>query len=75
MIAELDRLSSEADEATFGKMTIYAGLGEMNKAFEIIEARAGGWSSPLLELRLDPRFDVLRSDPRYDDLVKRRFNL
>lgn len=51
---------------------VYAGLGENNKAFEYLE-KAYQERSPDLPwfLKSDLRLDGLRSDPRYQDLLRR----
>jgi eukaryotic-like serine/threonine-protein kinase len=43
----------------------YVRLGEVDKAFDVIEK----WKRPM---RRDPFWDGLRSDPRFEDLVRRR---
>ena len=56
---------------TFGAALVYTGLGEKDEAFH--------WLRKAIELRVpmvgvlkvDPRFDPLRSDPRYADLLRR----
>ncbi|WP_263366681.1 protein kinase domain-containing protein [Edaphobacter bradus] len=52
--------------------TIYAGLGDKNKAFEYLE-KAYQERSPDIPyfLKADLRVDSLRSDPRFQDLVRR----
>jgi len=52
--------------------TVYAGLGDKDKAFEFLE-KAYQERSPDLPyfLRADLRMDSLRSDPRFQDLVHR----
>ena len=52
--------------------TIYAGLGEKDKAFEFLE-KAYQERSPDIPyfLKADLRIDSLRSDPRFQDLVRR----
>jgi len=56
---------------------IYAGLGEKDKAFEWLEEgyddRSIGLAN-LEEIKVDPAYDPLRSDPRFQDLL-RRMNL
>jgi len=47
------------------KAEIYAMLGEKDHAFEWLER------SPLLSLKVNPRFDSLRSDPRFAVLTRR----
>ncbi len=50
---------------------VYVFLGDKDQAFEWLEkvyAERSGW---MAHLRVDPRFDSLRSDPRYSDLLRR----
>ncbi len=49
----------------------YPRLGQKDKAFEWLEKAYEERSGGLLQLRVDPDFDNLRSDPRYEDLVRR----
>jgi len=52
--------------------TVYAGLGEKDKAFEYLEKAYQERSSDLpYFLRADLRIDTLRSDPRFQDLLAR----
>jgi hypothetical protein len=52
--------------------TIYAGLGDKDKAFEFLE-KAYQERSPDIPyfLKADLRIDNLRSDPRFRDLFRR----
>lgn len=51
---------------------VYAGLGDKNSAFEYLEKAYEQRSSDLpYQLRADLRVDNLRSDPRFQDLVRR----
>ncbi|MCM2317496.1 MAG: hypothetical protein NDJ92_20290, partial [Thermoanaerobaculia bacterium] len=49
----------------------HAMAGERDKAFAHLEIAMRRRSSELGGLRVDPMFDNLRSDPRYDELVRR----
>jgi tetratricopeptide (TPR) repeat protein len=52
--------------------SVYAGLGNKDKAFEYLEKAYQERSSDLSYfLRADLRIDSLRSDPRFQDLVSR----
>jgi len=52
--------------------TIYAGLGEKDRAFEYLEKAYQERSSDLpYALKADLRMDSLRSDPRFHDLMRR----
>lgn len=50
---------------------IHAALDEKEKAFELLERAYQDRSMSLLLLKVDGRFDSLRPDPRFDDLVRR----
>ncbi len=50
---------------------VYAALGEADAAFEWLERAYQGRSLLLTTIRVDPGFDPLRSDPRFQDLLRR----
>ena len=49
---------------------IYAALGDKERSFVWLDKAYRVNSDNLLFLKVDPKFDSLRSDPRYSDLVK-----
>jgi len=70
----LDDLSERAKHqyvAAFSFAMIYTGLGEKDKAFEWLEKSFVEHDSNLIDLKIDPRFDTLRSDPRFTALLSR----
>jgi TolB-like protein/Tfp pilus assembly protein PilF len=50
---------------------VYAGLGEKDRAFELLNQAYEDHSDHLLVLGVDPSFDSLRSDRRFVDLLRR----
>ncbi len=50
---------------------VYAALGEKERAFEWLERAYEERSIGMAYLVTDPRFDPLRSDPRFADLLRR----
>jgi TolB-like protein/Tfp pilus assembly protein PilF len=50
---------------------VYAGLGEKEQALRSLEAAYRERSSLIIWLKFEPKFDDLRSDPRYVDLLRR----
>ena len=50
---------------------IYIALGEKDKAFEYLEEANKDYDLNLMRMKVERRFDPLRSDPRFADLVKR----
>ncbi len=51
--------------------SIYASLGEKDEAFLWLEHAYAERDNWLSFLKVDPRFDTLRSDPRFQDLLRR----
>ena len=63
-------------KVTSGSLTrgiglVYAMLGEKDKAFEWLEKSYEQHAESLCSLKIDPKVDRLRSDPRYFSLLKR----
>jgi len=52
-------------------VTPYIGVGDNDKAFEWLEKSFAAHSPGLVALKVDPVFDPLRSDPRFDSLLRR----
>ncbi len=76
MLDQLSALSARKYVPASTRARIYAGLGEKHKAFEWLER---GYEEPSLgagfgTFKADPTSGPLRSDPRFQDLL-RRMNL
>jgi eukaryotic-like serine/threonine-protein kinase len=71
VIQDFNRLSSRASVDPYWVGVIYSGLGDKERAFELLEESYRRHSADLAFLKPDPFWDVLRSDPRYVDLVRR----
>ncbi len=50
---------------------IYIGLAEKNQAFELLDKAYNERDILLVLLKVEPMFDPLRSDPRFQDLLRR----
>ena len=72
ILGEWRRQSQTSYVSPYMIATVYASLGEKNKAFEFLEKAYQERSSDLpYFLRADLRIDNLRSDPRFQDLMRR----
>jgi tetratricopeptide (TPR) repeat protein len=49
----------------------YVGVGDKDQAFAYLEKAYVQHSITLATLKVEPRFDPLRADPRYQDLLRR----
>ena len=50
---------------------IYGDLGDMDKAFQYLVKCYERRDMSLASLKIDPKFDMLRADPRFDKILKR----
>jgi tetratricopeptide (TPR) repeat protein len=73
ILLRLDGLSEKHDEALLSKALIHSALGEMDQVFAALEKRAPHWWEEPVGLRIDPRYDHIKADPRYAELLKRCF--
>jgi pentatricopeptide repeat protein len=70
----LRELKQRSDVETIGNYPIamiHAGLGEKDQAFEWLEKAYEVRDLGVTFLKIDPTLDPLRSDPRFQDLLRR----
>jgi hypothetical protein len=51
--------------------TVYLGLGDTDETFEWLERAFETRASALVYLAVDPRYDPIREDPRFQNLIRR----
>ncbi len=71
MVDDLKELSKTSYVPPYNIAIVYAGLGEKDQAFAWLDRAFSERSGYLTWLTTDPQLDVLRSDPRFADLVRR----
>jgi eukaryotic-like serine/threonine-protein kinase len=71
LLAELQRLSEQRYVPATSVALVYTGLGEKDKAFTWLDKAVEEHSFTLAYVKMEPRFDPLRSDPRFADLLHR----
>jgi adenylate cyclase len=70
-LARLKNLSTQVPIQAHHFALIYVGLGERDETFRWLERAFQEHSEMMLWLKVDPRFDSLRQDFRFNDLVRR----
>ncbi|HEX5733722.1 MAG TPA: tetratricopeptide repeat protein, partial [Blastocatellia bacterium] len=71
LLDKLREVSGRRPVAPYNLAVIYAGLGETDGAFEWLEKARLTRSSPMVFIKIEPFFDDLRRDPRFQDLLER----
>jgi DNA-binding winged helix-turn-helix (wHTH) protein/TolB-like protein/Tfp pilus assembly protein PilF len=74
LLAELRQRSNDEYVSPFVYVLTYLGLDDKEQTFAWLERAYQARSLFIITLKVDPIFDQLRGDPRYDDLL-RRLNL
>jgi len=71
VVAQMHDLAKQRYVPAYGFGSVYAALGDKDQAFQWLERslQDGGWE--ITFLKVDPAMDSLRSDPRFNALVKR----
>ena len=71
VLAEVLELSRRAQPPLFAVATLYAALGDKDRAFEWLERVHAERNYYVVFLNSDPALDGLRGDPRFIDLLRR----
>jgi len=71
LLTELKELAKRRYVASFWIAMIYVGLDEKDEAFAWLEKAYQERSWWLVWIKMDPKVDSLRSDPRFSDLMRR----
>jgi serine/threonine-protein kinase len=71
VLADLSERAKKSYVSAYDIATIHAGMGEADRAFKWLDKAYEEHSSFLIHIPWDPRFDPLRSDPRFANLLAR----
>jgi TolB-like protein/DNA-binding winged helix-turn-helix (wHTH) protein/Tfp pilus assembly protein PilF len=72
ILRDLQRMSKQTLVRSYTMATIYAGLGENDKAFELLEKACSEKSLDIsFSLKSDLLLDDLRADPRFQSMLRR----
>jgi adenylate cyclase len=70
-LADLQEMSKRHYVSPMNAALIYTGLGDKQRAFEWLEKAIEDRSRTVIFLKVEPQFDLLRSDPRFTHLLRR----
>jgi hypothetical protein len=71
-LATLNRLRTSKEYVSPAVLAVlYAGLGDKEAAIQSLERAYSAHDTALQSLKAEPRYDSLRSDPRFQDLMRR----
>ena len=70
MLAEIDAVSKQKYVSSYGLAAVYVALGDLDRAFHYLDRAVKGHDRALIWLKVAPRFDPVRSDPRFRAILK-----
>ena len=71
ILEELHELSRQQEVPAFYFAIVYVALGEKERTIEALQQAYAERFGLLVFLKVEPMWDPLRSDPRFQDLVRR----
>jgi tetratricopeptide (TPR) repeat protein len=71
VLADMKQLAASRHVSSYHFAIIQAALGEKDEAFEWLEKSYSAREEALVWLKVDPRLDEIRTDPRFIDLQRR----
>lgn len=71
VLARLQRRSQRSYVPPYNLAIVYAGLGKKEQALDSLEKGYEARDVHMIFLKVDPRWDNIRTDPRFQDLMRR----
>ncbi len=71
LLKELTEISKRRYVCAYEMAQAYASLGQKEEAFQWLEKAYRDRSTCMIYLKMDSRFDPLRADPRFQDMLRR----
>jgi len=71
ILAELTEARATRVVSAWGIAVLHASLGDVDEAFRWLEMAIEEKASGIILLRVHPRLDSIRNDPRYEVLLRR----
>lgn len=70
-LEKLEQRARQQYVSPYHRAMIYAGLGKKDRALELLEAAYEERFGLLVYVKIEPRFDLLRQEPQFKDLLRR----
>lgn len=70
-LAKLKQISGSLPDRDAILLVAYSGMGDKAKVLELLQKAYAKHSNAVMQIRVDPTYDPIRNDPRFQDLLKR----
>jgi tetratricopeptide (TPR) repeat protein len=70
-LAKLEQISGSRADRTASLLIAYSGTGQKERVIELLQKAHSEHSNAVLQIKVDPMYDPIRSDPRFEDFMRR----
>jgi hypothetical protein len=70
-LAKLDQISGSRADRTASLLTAYSGTAQKERVLELLQKAYSEHSNAVVQIKVDPMYDPIRSDPRFEDFMRR----
>jgi len=70
-LANLEQISRSRPDRTVTLLIAYSGTGQKERVIELLQKAYSEHSNAVVQIKVDPMYDPIRSDPRFEDLQRR----
>ncbi len=70
-LAKLEQVSGSRADRTPMLLQAYSGTGQKERLIELLQKAYSEHSNAVVQIKVDPMYDPIRSDPRFEDLLRR----
>jgi adenylate cyclase len=70
-LATLEEVPESRPERTASLLFAYVGTGQKERVFELLQKAYSEHSNAVVQIKVDPIYDPIRNDPRFQDLLRR----
>jgi TolB-like protein/DNA-binding winged helix-turn-helix (wHTH) protein/lipoprotein NlpI len=70
-LAKLEQVSGSRADRTPVLLVAYAGTGQKERVIELLQKAYSEHSNAVVQIKVDPMYDPIRNDPRFEDLLRR----
>ena len=70
MVAELDEIAKKKYVSPYSLSAVHVALGDHDRAFQLLDRAIQSHDRALIWLKVAPRFNPIRTDPRFRAILK-----
>ncbi|MGA7078528.1 MAG: tetratricopeptide repeat protein [Terriglobales bacterium] len=70
-LAKLEQISGSRADRIATLLTAYSGTGQKERVIELLQKARSEHSNAVVQIKVDPMYDQIRSDPRFKDFLRR----